>query len=514
MTEDLKFRISLEDLFSKGVQKAEGHAASFDHHVVAIREHISSLTTRAVEAFGIFEAFEFLKESAQDFIRADKAAALLQFTVGKRGGLGADLKYLNEQAEELGKKSFFNPREITQAQNDLLNFGISVNKTKKSIETLTEVGVAKNTNLEELIQKIASAASTGMTRGLTRGGFGLGNLKLEKAMGDIAAENRNFQKIVDALGVRFAGSTEFMQDKDFFKMKKLSDEMEHLREQVGRELLHAFDLMLPYLKKGIDYLHDLGHWLKINSDTLKEVAIDVGIVYGAFKSMMILKQLIIAAQEFRVSLALLKLELRETTISQIALNSAMELDPYVAIATAIAAIGLAWYESKKAHDEYEKSINSAIHTAVKEEIDAVKELTEAYKTQIFHRKTAQEDAIKDERVRLENLLAIERTLQNQQHFLNPEGQANITKYMAQLSALKDASNFGKKGEKGEKGDLGLSSSEPKASRIQNITINLNQPFNQAKFTMGGGNLDPREIAFRFSELLTTVTQDAAVVATE
>lgn len=510
MEKDLKFRISLEDLFSKNIENASHHAEGFDHHVISIREHLSSLTEQAVQAFGIFETFELLKGSAEEFVAMDKAAAQLAFTVGMRGGVAGSLEELTEQSDKLGQSSFFNHVEIQKAQNELLNFGISVDRTKDSIKTLTEVGVAKGQGLEELIQRIAGAAATGQTRGLNRAGFGLGNLHLEKAAGDIAAENRNFEKIVNALQGKFTGATTSFSAHEFFKLKKIEDEFAEFKEKVGKQLLIAFDQLLPYLKKGIEYLTEFGHFVTKNKDGLLAIGGAILATAGAIKVL----NLSMAAFE---------------TIS-----AGIAITPLGAFVTTVGALAAAWIYAREKYNEYVDSIEKRTETAVEKEIKAVRELAKGYEDLGESRKTALEHAISTQKndiqaqinqlnEKWEKLYISHDPSMLEKMGLGGNSDYNkekfglmqqLTTLKAQLHSLKDSSSFTGENKKGTEGGLDSGLSEPKASKIQNITFNIIDPLKNQKVTIQGDMSDAKNVGQNFVEILTSLITDAAVVATE
>lgn len=506
--EDLKFRISLEDLFTSGIEKAGHHAEGFDEHVISIREHISSLTERAVEAFGIFEAWEFGKESASDFIAMQKAQAELEFTANKRGNGADDFRELQEEAEKLGKTSFFSTKEIDLAENKLLNFGISIKQTREGIEALTNAGVGKGKSLDEVISSVSMAAAGGRAMALKE--YGLGYLKLEKDMSVSGAEARNFLKIITAIQKEFSGANEFMSSKEFYKIKAIQKEMEEFREHVGKNLLKAFDLMLPFLKKAIQYMEEFGHFVKENKDAIMPWVAGIGAVVGAiltFNTAMKLAEIAVQAFEFATSITWMG-----------------------GIAIAIGLIAAGWYEAAHAHEEYEKSLNKRANEAVEAEKRNIQNLIDKYTELGESKQKAQEHAVAQQRELLTkyindaqndvdafNTLRAKGKVPSSMEDENVKNMQRITELTSQKSALNDPKILQEakgKSEKPEDSSLGSGLSEPKGGSIKNITININDAFKDQKITMGGGSMNARDIAPALLEFLVSMVQDSAIIATE
>lgn len=508
MQEDLKYRISLDDLFSGGIKNAEHHAQHFEKGLGNLGGEIAHLREEIGLLFFAFESFEYAKSFSEVFVEAQKAAALLQFTVSKRGGLASDFEELVKQSEELGKTSFFNNTEIKKADDQLLNYGISIKKTKEAIATLTDVGVAKNKSLNDIIGAIGMATSGGREGGLKE--YGLGFLKLEKDMSVAGAEARNFNKIISAMKKEFAGATDAMSGNEFFKLKKIQDELEDLKEKVGKELMKAFDMMLPYLKMSIEYLTEFGHWVKENSEWIKGLATDIATAVGAFYAF----ELIMKADAAAVAL----------------LNGELAINPIVLAAGAIALLTKGWRDAIEEEEKYISLGDEIVSNYIKQEIENVDRLTESYQKLGETKERAQKDAIEYEKKHLDAQIELfkqqaadlyEASLgEDYDHASGWEKskviQESIRQLEAQRKALNNAANFGKSktGSSAEGQDLGSGISEPKASKIQNITFNLINPFQNQKITMGGGSMDVSEIAPKFTEFLVSLIEDTAVAATE
>lgn len=509
MDDNLKYKISLEDLVSKGLDNADHHANRFEASMEQLTEKISGFRGAMLGAFVGFEAFEFGKGAAADFLNLEKATSRLQFTVGQRGGLASDFKDLTEQSEKLGKTSFFNHVEIQNAENQLLNFGISIKQTKSAMQALTDVGLAKGKGLDEVIGAASMAAAGGRAMALKE--YGLGFIKLEKDMSVAGAEARNFNKIIKAMGKEFSGATDAMNNTEFFKIKKMQDEFEEFKESVGRNLLKVFDSMLPYIKQAIEYLKEFGHFLKEHAQTVKALAIALGVGAVAFKA-------------FSEAEALAQLTTEGLTAALLANPIGLMAAGIAALTFGVVELAGAFNEAREAKERLEAHEQDVIG---KEEGSQIQKRLEALKNW-KDGEAKQNEAIVMEQERLMNIITIAQQKQNEffkkgifQDNAQLSEQTNvIDSYTKRLQYLKSANKSDlfkeiAKGEKGKAGqDLGSGLSEPKASKIQNVTINLNQPFQNQKINMGGGSLNPGEIATKFTEYLISLAEDTAIIATE
>lgn len=496
MEESLKYRISLEDLFSPGISKAEHAGNRFEKSIEQIGERLGHFRTQLIEAFIGFEAIEFGKEAVSDFLSLEKAASQLQFTVGQRGGLTQDFKELTEESEKLGKTSFFNPREIQQAENQLLNFGISIKQTKESIQALTDVGLAKGKSLDEVIGAVSMAAAGGRAMALKE--YGLGFIKLEKDMSVAGAEARNFNKIVEAMGDKFSGATEAMKNTEFFKIKKMQDDFEQFKESVGRNLLKIFDELLPYIRKAIEYLKELGRWIKENKSWVEALAVGVGTAMAAFTT--------------------IKVATEAWTFAQSALNIAMNANPIGLVITAVSVLTAGIYKLIDGLDEiqkrYAKQEENRVYNDFEKEIIATRELAKEYEKLGLSKEYARATAIVAETNKIDANIAWAKA--------NETDTKALKTYVDEMEALKrniqKGSFFDMKKKISEskepKSDLGSGLSEPKASKIQNITININQPFQNQKVNMEAPSMDVKDIAPKFTEYLISLVEDAAIVAVE
>ena len=99
--------------------------------------------------------------------------------------------------------------------------------------------------------------------------------------------------------------------------------------------------------------------------------------------------------------------------------------------------------------------------------------------------------------------------------------AMLKKFKSIMPGIFGEDKFDKNGKKiepppGGGGEDGFDSriSEPKQSRIQHIVINIIKPFENQKVSMGGGDLNIKELAPKFTEYLLSLVEDASILVSE
>ena len=346
MANTLEYVLKLNnDEFKHKMHEAEEAVEKIDEGFEKLRE-------TALELAGITAGLEFLKETVEDFQDMEKATAQLNFNVGARGGLQSELAELHEQSEALGKTTFFNPKEITKAQDALLNYGVGIEDVSKSIKTLSDVGLAKGKSLEDIGGTIASASASGRARALRE--YGLGFLQLETDMSVAGAEARNYTIIIDAMAKKYAGATEQMKNTSFFQLKKLKDEFEEMKELIGERVIKVFLNFINLIKEHSDTIINLGKAFLVYKGTLLAVTYLFPILSG---------------------------EIEIAKSAMIAFNLVAEANPFVLLASAAAALVLGLLQLEKAYDDLNKQINREIDNRIKlqklNEVSHIKEETEA-----------------------------------------------------------------------------------------------------------------------------------------
>jgi len=533
VSEELKFRISLEDFFSKGIHGAEHAGQQFEHRIDSIAEHVNELKSEIIASLGIFQTFEFGKEAAQEFIESEKTARQLQFAVGMRGGLGSDFKELQEQAEQLQETGIFHHDSTERAAKDLLNYGLSLEQVKKGMGSIEDVAAASGNTLDEMVSAIGMAAAGGRAMKLKQ--FGLGFLALEKDMSVAGAEARNFEKIIDAMTGRFAGgNVSIATTTEFGKLEQFKNDMKVFREEIGHELMGIFDSALPSIKEFVRHMKEMFHWIKENANTLKNLAIAFG---GTFLAMKTIGSGIAIIKGLAFAFGELKFAVQAWADAEIMASEAMAVTPWGAIAVGIGLLTFAFIEMAGAADRAAEAAKK-IH---KEEKDAgyederkkIEELADEYKD--MSREAAMAKVMGAEQIRIGKLIVAEKretsdinrladltgnTLDKNEkktqagYKETTSGAAlylsDLKKELAHQETVRKQLGMDEKGAPDSK-EL----SEPKASKIQNITINMGGLFQNAKLDLPADlKQKPLDFLVELAEALTSTIVDSTVVASE
>lgn len=514
MAEGVSYKISLEDYFSKGIKEAEGNASSFEKRIDSIGEHAKGLGKELLAAFGVVAGFEFFKGAAESFMEDEKAAQQLKFTVGARGGLASDFEALREESQRLQEIGIFDNTKTDEAAKSLLNYGISVDQVKESLKPIEDAAAVTGQELESLTEAVAKSASTGQTRGIKD--LGLGFLKLENDMSVAGAQARNMEKIMAALKEQFGGGLEnIVANTEFGKMEQLKNQFDELKKDIGRGLMEAFNVMLPSIKSFIESLRSMVGWIKENWSWISEFGKAALITVGVIKTIKIAESIWKGVQ-IATQYATQAVELY---------NAAVAANPIgAAVLLAVTAIGYAWIENKRLYEEYNNSINERVKSAGETEAKVIDELTKKWVQKGATQEEATKIALNAEKTNTEATIKILES-QLKQYQAGSESYLGISQALTEEKAkrlwlTKNAKDLMSKSLrsnklKDEMGNiLGSDTNEPKASKIQSITFNLNQPFQNQKISLDGSDIKAEDIAPKFTEFLISLVQDAAIIATE
>jgi len=318
MSDTVEYVIRLKDQLSSGLDKAKVSA----DHLNESMNHAQEAAKLLVEAFAIEKVVEFGKASFEAFEKAQASAVRLGAAVEAVGGNAESIKELREQAEALEQTGIFSHVATEQAQTMALQFGLSTEQVHKSMASIEDFAAATHMSLEEAEHAVLLGVN-GMGRGLKAHGIELHHT------GD---RTKDLLDITSQLQNRFEGMGSVIASTTVEgKMAQFENRIESIKERIGKHLAEAFMKVMPYVEKFINGISTVVSFLEEHKDILLVVAAAIGSV---------------AAAMLTVTIAT-----KAWAIAQGILNAVLELNPYIAIATAIIAIGGAIYE---AYQRFEK----------------------------------------------------------------------------------------------------------------------------------------------------------------
>lgn len=214
---------------------------------------IGSLISSAIQSTaGVIK--DFVNGATDAFKESEHQAHLLKFAVtdiGKEGLKG--FEELTKQAEEL--MGAFDDEEIKKAQVALINYGLSVEQTKKLIPLLLDTSIQTGRSLDEV--------ATSALRGIE------GQTKALKPLGvaftDTGNKTENFNILLDKLS-KFSGAAEASLETETGQIKALEIQLKESQEVMGKSTIKLQLLWIEWKKAAIDTFMGIGTALKFLFD--------------------------------------------------------------------------------------------------------------------------------------------------------------------------------------------------------------------------------------------------------
>lgn len=136
MDKDLKYTLSLKDLFSKGMDKAVNSTQKLDSKMDSLKSKLSGIGTAVVAAFSVAAVIGFGKSVIDSLKNFEYFSASLKTLLW---GDAAAAKALNSQLIDLAKTTPFSLVEVQNASKQLLAYGFKAGEIVKTMRTLGDV---------------------------------------------------------------------------------------------------------------------------------------------------------------------------------------------------------------------------------------------------------------------------------------------------------------------------------------------------------------------------------------
>ncbi|MBS1915660.1 MAG: hypothetical protein JST87_05245 [Bacteroidetes bacterium] len=242
------------------------HQHKVGSYLESIKEFFSEIGTQVLSFIGILQAFDFFKDSYQEFVRATTEAVKLTNILKnlKREDALAGLK---ESAHKLAEEfKAYKEEDFTGVFQKLITYG---KLTQGQIEDLAPVitNFAANTGQTlEASTSLILKALEGNVRGLREFGIEIqrGNTPLE-----------NFKIIMDQLKPRLEGSAKALEELDG-GAKVTEVQIDELKKSIG-------DKLMPVMKEFFSIVRDGIEALKFYGDEIGKVGDRVSIFWKVLK---------------------------------------------------------------------------------------------------------------------------------------------------------------------------------------------------------------------------------------
>lgn len=531
MTEDLKYRISLEDIFSKGIANAENSAQSFERTV-------SSLQNKIVGLFGGFQAMNFAK-SVVEVGGGFEAAEIGLTTLLKSADRAKDVF---AQVKKDAAETPFDVKSLLLANRSLISAGVEAKQAREDVLNLANAVAATgggNDELSRMVVNMQQIKNTGKATALDVKQFAYAGINIYAALAEATGKTTDqvkemdvsYEMLTGALkraheeGGIYANGLENMSKTTNVMVSNLGDMWDSLKEDIFKQNKESIDGMILSIT-------ELIKWLKNNLDSIKNLAIAIGLAATAYALFISYQKIALWYTGLSTTAIIANTLVTEGwTAAQIALNMAMEANPIGLVIAGIAALSYAVFEligyynaAREAQDrlnEHEENLVADTEAKnLKKKYDELKQ----YKNEEM-RLT---QALFQEEMRLKTIIATAQENLNEKHAKGIFSGKEVETYANQVIQFNKMLQYIKntppselfkrmmKGDPGPKGtDLGSGLNEPKASKIQNITINMGGVFANQKNTFAnsvGEGVD--DFMGKLSKALNAVVLDAAVIASE
>ena len=290
MANVLNFKLTLEDLLGPkvagairqvqqlGQQVEKPHRMNVDTSAAQSGLHgIKSLLGGLGLAFGVFEAFSFLKESVTMFNAADQAGAQFDATLKSTGNtVGITRKELLGMSTDLMGKSLFDDDAITQAQSVLLTFtNIKGAVYKDALPAITDLATKMGGDLQGATVQVGKALQDPVAgiSALHRVGvnFSEGQKAVIKNLVDTGQTAKAQALILKELNTEFGGSAEAASKAGTGGWTVLKNKFDNIRESIGGLLSQGAGNGLPFLNKLVDQGQKAIDWITGNLAGIREV---------------------------------------------------------------------------------------------------------------------------------------------------------------------------------------------------------------------------------------------------
>jgi hypothetical protein len=292
------YTLSLKDLFSDPLKRAERNVDNFDNKVSSLQGTIKNFAVGAAAAFAGVKIFDFLSESVTMFNEAEQASGQLAAGLASTGNaVGLTQQALEAQAAALQKVTLFDDDVTKSAQAVLLTFtNISGEVFSKTVPAIQDLATRMGTDLNGAALQVGKALQDpvqGMNA-LRRVGVSF-NAEQKNTIKNLAETGRLAEAqtlILAELNKEFGGSAEAAAKVGTGGLTVLKNQFNDIRESLGGLVVDFLTVLMPAIEftvtafRGfVDMLITTKNWIKENGDVITVVAsgllLYTGYIYGA-----------------------------------------------------------------------------------------------------------------------------------------------------------------------------------------------------------------------------------------
>lgn len=337
MAQEVVYEMSLKDMLSPKVEKAEGIVKKFEAGMSSFGHTAIKTMESLGVSFAMFEGWEFLKTSTEEFHKLHEAESQVQAALDStRNAAGLTYEELESDAKNLTSQFQFTQDQIVNMQSVMLTFtSITKSKFGEAEQAVMDMATRMHEDLQSATVQVGKALQDPV-RGITalrRVGvnFNQAQTDLVKHMVATGHAAKAQAYILHELQTEFGGSAKAAANVDpLFRFHKLMTDIKLEVGQAATQLLHALTPAINWL---VTAVKNSVHWIKEHKDLVEAIAIGAGVAAVAFGV-------------YTVAVNVINIATTAWTAVQWLLNAALTANPIgivvVAIGTMVGFVVYAW----------------------------------------------------------------------------------------------------------------------------------------------------------------------------
>lgn len=457
-------------------QQIQQGAGTVDNSMERASSSVETFAKRVAAAFAGIKIAEWTKKISKDILETRKEYQSIELALSNLLGSAEKGAALFQQITKFAVETPMNEKDVANGAQTLLGFGVAAEKVMPILKQLGDVSMADSQRFQSLVLVMAQVAAAGKLQGqdllqFVNAGFNplnemvqmtgrsMSNLRdamskgeisyemVQQALAHATSEGGKFNGMLNTMAQGIAGSQAAMQGT----VQKLENDIGQRMEQTLVGAMNTANVALQGVMN--------------NLDVYKGALVSIIAVLGTYKA----TQLSVAAvntitaggtEALTKALIKQKIATAAAALEQKAFNLIISMNPYVAAATALAALcGVVYtFSQRTTGAEYaQRSLNDAIAEA-----DAAQE---KYNNQI---QTAINTATNDAAATSDRQAAMQ--------LLCKQYDTIIAKYIDEKGHLKDIIKL--------KQEIALLDGKKTVSKLQDTAAKYDQYANAAKKQQG------------------------------
>lgn len=300
MSKVVEYVLQLRDQFSPALDAAKEKTEIFQHSVTEAKEKSEGMFSALGASFALFEGFEFIKKSKEEFEQLEEANAQVKAGLeSTQGAAGLTFEELEKGAAAAADKFNYTQGQIAEMQSVLLTFPAVAKETfGDATQAIFDMATRMHQDLDSTAIQVGKALQDPI-RGVTalhRVGvnFSQAQMDMIKHMVEGGHAAKAQALILKELQTEFAGSAEAAAKADpLFHVRK---NMEDLRKMIGELATKFTEHLAPALEWIAEKFKEVAGWMREHRQLMGAIVDILLPVAGAIGAIVVATQAWTAAQ--------------------------------------------------------------------------------------------------------------------------------------------------------------------------------------------------------------------------